>query len=259
MALLKAAGLSYRIKDREILSDISFELDSGEYLGLIGPNGSGKSTLLKLLSGQIRPSSGAITVDGRNILDMPVRERSKLMAYMPQIVSAENLRNFSVREIVRMGRFPFHERFRSFSADDRLAVDAAIEEMELACLAERDVTSLSGGEFQRALLASVIAQGSPLILLDESFSFLDMRHRMDLEMRLKKLLSRGRAIIYVFHQFDESLHTKTSLLALKDGKLFFNGSVNSFMFKNRPGRLFDMRFKKVRMGKKNILLPVMRK
>lgn len=255
MSFLEIKDISFRVNGKEILAPLSFELEDADYAGVIGPNGAGKSTLLKLIAGIYSPLSGTVKVDGKNIAYLTAKERAKIVAYLPQAVSSSELRGLTVGDLVLTGRFPYYRMVAGYQAADKRLAKEIMDEMGLSVMAHRDVSTLSGGEFQKVLLAGAMVQDARIYLLDEAFSFLDVRYRFEMEMFIKKLLKKGRIIICVFHHIDESLYNKNRIIALKDGSLFYNGGLKNFMAGQTAKKLYGIRFRKIHDGKHVYLWP----
>lgn len=160
---------------KEILRDMWLSFLPGAKIGVIGPNGSGKSTLLRTLAGIQPPLSGRVTCEGRDIGSLSPTTRGRRIAYLPQQVAPEI--PFTVFEVVLMGRFPHRGLSLFSSAADREIVVKVLEETGLTDLGSKKCTELSGGEFQRVLVASILAQQAPIMLLDEPTASLDLHHR----------------------------------------------------------------------------------
>ncbi len=255
MSLLEINDISFSVNGKQILDPLSFALDCSDYAGVIGPNGAGKSTLLKLIAGIHSPLTGTITIDGKNIARLSAKERAKVVAYLPQAVSSAELRGLSVQELVLTGRFPYYGMLSGYSTRDRMLADETMEEMGLAVMATRDVSTLSGGEFQKVLLAGAMVQDAQVYLLDESFSFLDVHYRSEMEKFIKKLLVKGRTVVCVFHHIDESLYNKNRIIALKNGLLFYNGGLKRFIAGTDAEKLYGIKFRKIHDRKRIYLWP----
>lgn len=185
--MLEAHELFFRYGKNtpSLLKNLSFHLNPGEFVMLLGANGTGKSTLLGLLNGRLQPDSGMVALNGQDITSLPARERAKLIATVHQL--PEELPEFTVRELVMLGRNPYLSRLGTPSEEDHKAVREALELLELLPLAERNVQQLSGGERQRVLLASALARKTPYLLLDEPTAAADPAHRISLLRTLKEL------------------------------------------------------------------------
>ena len=223
---------------RDILAPLSLSLAPGRVYGLIGPNGSGKSTLLKLLARQQEPSAGSITLDGTALADWRGRAFARCVAYMPQFTPPAD--GMTVRDLVALGRYPWHGALGRFTDGDAARVEAALSRTGLADLAERAVDSLSGGERQRAWLALMLAQEARCLLLDEPTSALDIAHQMEVLSLVRGLTragagagegtgSSGMAVIVVLHDINLAARTCDDLIALRNGRLLAHGTVSAMM------------------------------
>lgn len=202
------ARVSYSYGQREVLKDVEIEARRGELLAIIGPNGAGKSTLLKSLVGILKPI-GKVELDGRDILTLKPAERAKLITYVPQSSFPEFA--FTVEEFVEMGSY-----MTGGSVEDALRKVGLWER-------RRDrITALSGGEFQLALIARALAQGSRAVLLDEPTSHLDVNHALTV-MELLRELKTERIIIAVLHDVNLALEYADRLVVMKDGEKFWEG------------------------------------
>ena len=159
-----------------MVRDVSLSVASGEFVGLIGPNGCGKSTLLRLLSGVLRPRQGTVRLD-RALTTYTARDVARRMAFVPQQEQAAF--EFTVQDVVLMGRFPHRQGQRGPTREDYALVDRALEELDIAHLKARSVRKMSGGEHRRVLLARARAQQTPLLLLDEPTAHLDITHQVE--------------------------------------------------------------------------------
>jgi iron complex transport system ATP-binding protein len=180
-----------------VLEDIGFSVKAGELAVLAGPNGSGKTTLLKTAGGLIPPLAGTVMLGGRDAASLSRRERAAYTAFLFQ--GALPSWPFSVREFTAQGRFPRTGLFGVEEKEDREAVEEALTEAGLRGLAERPVTELSGGEFQRVLIARAMAQGAALLLLDEPCNNLDPRYRLAVMDLIRGMARRGTAVLMSLH------------------------------------------------------------
>ena len=185
----------------EVLSGLSFEVEPGSFVAVAGPNGAGKSTLIGLLSGLLRPRSGRISIEGRVISSYSVAELAQQVAVVRQ--EAVPVFGFSVQETVMMGRTSRFGRWGFASPRDEHAVGEAMEATDSAAFAGRAVGSLSAGERQRVFIARALAQDTPILLLDEPTSFLDLRHQVGIYDLLKQAQRQSRkTIIAVTHDLN---------------------------------------------------------
>jgi ABC-type Mn2+/Zn2+ transport system ATPase subunit len=194
---------------------LSGELRCGSLVALMGPNGAGKSTLLRAILGWHRLTTGSITVAGK-----PCRHARARIGYLPQRTAIDWDFPVTVREVVEMGRYQCLGPFRAFADADREAVDAALEEMGLGWLQDRQIAALSGGQQQRTFLARAVASGADIFLLDEPFAGLDPVSTSDLVKRLRTWAQQGRLVLTVVHDvslartfFQEAMLIRTHLIA----------------------------------------------
>ena len=192
------------------LADVSAALEPGTITAICGPNGAGKSSLLEILAGLLSPQGGQVLVDGTPLSHMPARERAQRIGYLPQ--EHEVAWDVPVRSLVELGRMPH---------GDRLAgpVDAALEALDIAHLAQRRAQSLSGGETARVLLARVLAGEPDWILADEPLAALDLAHQLALLRHLRAAASRGKGIVVVLHDLGHARNYADRVLVLDQGRL----------------------------------------
>jgi ferric hydroxamate transport system ATP-binding protein len=224
---------------RALLADVALRLEPGKIYGLVGANGSGKSTLVKLLARQSRPTSGAIWFEGAEIDALPPRAFARAVAYMPQFTPpAEGM---TVRELVALGRFPWHGAFGRFGIEDGAKVAAALADTGLEPLADRLVDTLSGGERQRAWLAMMLAQDARCLLLDEPTSALDIAHQVEV-LQLVKSLNRARGLgaVVVLHDVNMAARLCDEIVALKGGRLIAQGAPAALMTPVRLAEIYDL-------------------
>lgn len=210
-----------------ILKDISFEVEQGEYLSIIGPNGAGKSTLLKcLLRLHDRGNSqGNIYIKGHPLSEYGQKELARVVGYVPQ--AGGWIPPFTVRELLRLSRYPYADTASGLNTRDLEAVDRALELTNLGPLASRSLKTLSGGERQKAYLAAALAQETEVMLLDEPASFLDPRHVADLDHLLRELnRQHGLTMITVTHDLNHPARLGGRVLILQDGQRLFHGPVS---------------------------------
>jgi len=200
-AALEIQGLTVRYGDFTALSAASLSVYSGEVVGLVGPNGAGKTTLIKALSGSAPVKSGAVRVLGKDLFQLRERERARFLAVVPQARSLPQ--DFTVRQMVLMGRTPYLGWLGVPSRQDYERVHWALESTRMMELADRPVGALSGGEQQRALLARALAQDAPVLLLDEPITYLDIKHQAVLLNLVYELAhAHGIAVLMVLHDLN---------------------------------------------------------
>lgn len=226
--LFSLDNVSFEVDGRVLLKPLSLSLSKHHMYGLIGHNGSGKSTLVKLLARQQQPSAGALRFAGRRLADWDNRSFARKVAYLPQQLPAAD--GMTVRELVALGRYPWHGALGRFSRIDERKVAEAIEQTDIAQYADRAVDSLSGGERQRVWLAMLVAQDSDCLLLDEPISALDIAHQIEVLALVKRLCEqRGIGVVVVLHDINMAGRYCDELIALKDGGLLASGPSSEMM------------------------------
>lgn len=212
---LSASGLSASLGGRQVLSDISFELAAGEFVGLIGPNGAGKSTLLRALMGMI-PSTGRTSFD-----ELGAVERARRAAYVAQ--SRDIAWPMAVEAVVALGRTPHLGPFAPLGSADREAVEDAMRRMDMTAFRYRPATELSGGELARVLVARALAQETPLLLADEPTAGLDPAYQINLMRLFSGLAAQGRGVVASTHDLGLAARWCSRLILLDKGRLVADG------------------------------------
>jgi iron complex transport system ATP-binding protein len=209
--------------DRVIVDGLSLTIPAGRVTVIVGANACGKSTLLRGLARLLKPRGGTVLLDGTDIHRLPTREVATRLGVLPQQPIAPE--GITVADLVARGRHPHQRWIRQFSVEDEAAVTAALAATEITELAERSVDELSGGQRQRVWIALTLAQGTPLMLLDEPTTFLDLAHQvevLDLLARLNE--SEGRTIVLVLHDLNLACRYADHLVAMKDGAIVAEGA-----------------------------------
>lgn len=238
-ALYELEAVGFSAAGRPILSDLSLRLEQGRIYGLVGPNGSGKSTLIRMLARQQPPGAGRIRCLGTEIARIGERDFARTVAYMPQFTPpAEGM---TVRELVALGRFPWHGALGRFGAEDAAKVAEAIAETNLDAFADRLVDSLSGGERQRVWLAMMLAQDTRCLLLDEPTSALDIASQVEM-LGLVRRLSRARGIgaVIVLHDINMAARVCDEILAMRGGALIAQGTPDAIMTGETLGAIYRL-------------------
>lgn len=244
-ARLTAQGVTagYEAQGTPALRDVSLEVRAGAVVGVVGPNGSGKSTLVRVLSRVLRPQGGAVRLDGRDLYnEVSPREAAQAIGVVPQ--SASTVLEFSVREIVEMGRAP-HLPLRPLAGlgeADQAAIKAALTAAGVADMASRPVTTLSGGEWQRALLARALAQQTPVLLLDEPTAHLDIRFQYQTLMLARKLAQeQGTAVLAVLHDLNQAAEFCDWLVLMAEGRSVAQGRPSDVLTEAVLGQIYGAR------------------
>ena len=213
---------------RTILTLDELTLRDGEFTAILGHNGSGKSTLMQVMARQMKPDGGMIRLDDQLLERYSQRELARRMAFLPQ--QLPEVAGLDVRELVRLGRFPWRGLVRRWHRDDAMAVDWALEQTSMAAYATHLVDELSGGERQRAWIAMLLAQEAPLLLLDEPTSALDLSHQYECMALLSDLnRSAGRGVAVILHDVNLAARYADRVIALKQGEVAFDGTPEAML------------------------------
>ena len=230
-------GLVFGYGGHPFLQVEAVELKGGEFVGLLGPNGAGKSTLLRLLAGLEFASAGTVEICGQSIARISAPERARRLAWVPQ--RSETPFDWTVREMVALGRYPFlRERLRD-RPEDGAVVASALEHVGLDALADRPIATLSGGEWQRALVARALAQEPIALLLDEPVANLDLRYQREISELLRAISTeRGVAVLVADHHLDLLAHHSDRLLLLDGGRIVAEGPARDVLTEERLAAVF---------------------
>ncbi|MCV0427852.1 MAG: ATP-binding cassette domain-containing protein [Roseibium sp.] len=226
--LFSCRNLSVKIEGKLLLSIEELKFRSSLVTGLIGHNGSGKSTLLKLLARQMSASSGDVFFGDKSLQEWDRREFARSVAYLAQ--DTPPTRGLLVRELVALGRYPWHGAFGRYSETDADKTEDAMKLTDILHLADRLVDTLSGGERQRAWIAMMVAQDARCLLLDEPISALDIAHQVEILDLLRNLSqTRGLTVVVVLHDLNMAARYCDRLVALKNGHCVASASPAELM------------------------------
>ncbi|MBW8172212.1 ABC transporter ATP-binding protein [Ornithinimicrobium sp. Arc0846-15] len=218
---LSAQGLTLSYDKQTISRDLSVEIPDGSFTVIVGPNACGKSTLLRSLSRLLAPGKGQVVLDGQAIASMRAKEVAKQIGLLPQTSIAPD--GITVADLVSRGRYPHQGLIRQWTATDEAAVAAAMEDTGITELADRGVDELSGGQRQRVWVAVALAQVTPILLLDEPTTYLDIAHQISLLDLFARLHRQGRTIVAVLHDLNHAARYGTHLIAMRDGEIIKEG------------------------------------
>ena len=238
MVILGINDVSFRYTDRPVLQHISFDIQSGEFIGLAGPNGSGKTTLLRILVNLLHPTSGSIELDGIPLSRYPRQKLARRIAFVPQEHHAEF--PFSVLEIVLMGRTPYLNNFGFERDEDFDIAHQMMKVMDIEHLASHAIADISGGERQRAFLARALVQEADILLLDEPNAHLDIGHQIGIFSILKSLTSKKPStVIFVVHDLNLASLFSQRIALLHNGILEAIGKPEDVLTQQIISRVFS--------------------
>ena len=224
---LHADNVTLRYDERTISRSLSVAIPDDSFTVIVGSNACGKSTLLRALSRLLVPASGQVILDGRSIRDLAAKDVARRLGLLPQSSNAPE--GITVADLVTRGRYPHQSFFRQWSKADEDAVIAAMEATRITDLSGRLVDELSGGQRQRVWIAMVLAQETPILLLDEPTTFLDIAHQIELMDLLADLNRQGRTIVAVLHDLNHACRYASHLIAMKDGAIVAEGEPSAIV------------------------------
>ncbi|MCX7857913.1 MAG: ABC transporter ATP-binding protein [Deltaproteobacteria bacterium] len=208
-------GITFSYNSAPILDNVNFSLESGQILSILGPNGSGKTTLLKVLASILSPKNGAVFLDGKNLAEISLSGKAKIIGYVPQ--RSEGF-NTSVFEAVLSGRKP-HVHFR-IKKEDIQITERVINVMGLSHLKSKSIMRISGGEFQKVIIARALAQNPKVLLLDEPLTYLDIKNQFEMASLISKATKELHLItVFVLHDINLALRYSDVFLFLKEGRI----------------------------------------
>lgn len=219
---MEVKNIKFGYQNKPLINDLSISFKKHKITSIIGPNGSGKSTLLMLLSRIYKASEGKIILDNKNIWDYRNKDFAKKVAVVHQKNNIQG--DLDVKTIVGYGRLPYLNYHQSLSSDDYKIIEHALEITKLKEYAHIPLINLSGGQQQRVWLAMALAQKTPILLLDEPTTYLDVKYQIEILNLIKKInVDYQMAIIMVHHDINQAINYSDEIIAMKDGKILFQG------------------------------------
>ncbi|MFE7508648.1 ABC transporter ATP-binding protein [Promicromonospora sp. NPDC057488] len=219
---LRADDVTLAYDGRVVSQGLDLAVPDGSFTVIVGPNACGKSTLLRGLARLLRPAAGRVVLDGRSVAELRTKEVARQVGLLPQTAVAPD--GITVADLVARGRYPHQDLFRRDAAADRAAVAAALAATGTEELALRPVDELSGGQRQRVWVAMALAQETPLLLLDEPTTYLDIAHQIELLDLFARLNDEGATLVAVLHDLNHAARYATHLVVMKDGAVVASGA-----------------------------------
>lgn len=239
-SVLSGDNISVSYQKNLIIPPLQVQIPEGKITAIVGPNGCGKSTLLKAFSRIIPVNSGAVLLDGKEIKSLPTEEVARKMSMLPQ--SPQISSGLTVGELVSYGRYPYRKGFSKLQKEDRKKIQWAIEMTGMEEFTDCHVDALSGGQRQRAWIAMALAQDTPVILLDEPTTYLDMAHQLEILQLLKELNQKqGKTIALVIHDLNLAARFSHWMIAMRSGRMVCCGTPEHIMTEQILEEVFSLR------------------
>ena len=237
--MIEIKNIFKKYKDRNVVDNVSFNIEKGKITSFIGPNGAGKSTVLGIVTRLISGDGGDVVIEGKNLSDYHTKDLAKKIAILKQ---SNNISlKLTIRELVGFGRFPHSEG--NLNSEDEKYINEAIEYMKLTDIQDKYLDELSGGQRQRAYIAMVIAQGTEYVFLDEPLNNLDMNNSVQMMRVLRKLCDDlGKTIILVMHDINFTSCYSDYIICLKNGVIAKEGTVDEIINKDTLDNIYEMDF-----------------
>ncbi|MCK7637183.1 ABC transporter ATP-binding protein [Corynebacterium pygosceleis] len=224
---LRAHDITVGYGKTTILENLSIDIPTGEFTVIVGPNACGKSTLLRALARMLPTGTGSVTLDEVPLASLAPKDVAKQLSLLPQAPHAPD--GIIVEDLIARGRYPHQGILRQWSAADREAVDQAMKRANVTDLKDRFVSELSGGQRQRVWIALVLAQQTPIVLLDEPTTYLDITHQVDVLNLARDLQRDGVTVVAVLHELTLAFRYATNLIMMKEGRIVGTGPVTELV------------------------------
>jgi len=250
---MKVKNVDFGYQDDLFIKDLSISFKKNKITSIIGPNGSGKSTLLMLLGRIYKTNDGFITLDDKDIWDYKMKEFAKKVAVVHQ--KNQIYGDMDVKTVVSYGRLPYLNYYKSLNEKDKEIVDWAITTTHIKEYEDCLLANLSGGQQQRVWLAMALAQKTPILLLDEPTTYLDVKYQIEILNLIRHLNQEYNiTIIMVHHDINQAIHYSDEIVAMKNGKILYHGDAKNIIDENVLKELYDYDLKIIKQNGQNIVL-----
>jgi len=237
--LIVIENLSFGYSKKDLLKNICATIAPGEIVSLVGANGCGKSTLLKCMCGLLKTSK-SITLHGKYIEEYPLRQRAEIISYLPQ--SVEKVHSISIYELIMLGAKSTSKTGWFSPKEDLLRIESIMTYLNLQHLKHKSVENISGGEKQRVLIATILAQNAPVIILDEPVTYMDMQNQYNMLEIIRSLQKNyNKTVIAVFHDINHAMEISDKILMMKEGEILYSGSPDDIINEENIYDVFGIR------------------
>ncbi len=234
-------NFSFSYGSSPILHQINLNVKVGQYVSVIGPNGAGKSTLLKNINRIVKGGTGEVLLFGKELARYKQKDIGRLVGYVQQ--ARDRIYSYRVFDFVLMGRYPYLNPLSRVSSKDKDVVHHMLDVMGIASFANRDMNTLSGGERQKVYLAAALAQEPKLLLLDEPTTYLDPKYEVEIQKTISKTTKRlGISVMHVTHDLNHIYHWSQHVVAMKEGRILFQGKAQDVLTESHLKDIFDTEF-----------------
>ena len=240
--MLELKHISSGYDHRNTIFDISLRFETGKTYTIVGKNGCGKSTLLKTCAGLLEADTGGILLDGREFNMYTPTERACLISYLSQSRKAPAI---SVERLVEHGRYPRLASPRKLNGHDHNIVEASLQRMQVSHLRKKKLNELSGGEQQRVYVAMLLAQDTPVLLLDEPTTYMDVEHQLAFLDLLQGLKQEGKCIIMVLHDLSHAMKNSDTIIAMENGRVVHASSPEAMLSQGTLEKIFQVKIEAV--------------
>ena len=250
---MEVKNIKFGYQNKPLINDLSISFKKHKITSIIGPNGSGKSTLLMLLSRIYKASEGKIILDNKNIWDYRNKDFAKKVAMVHQKNNIQG--DLDVKTIVGYGRLPYLNYHQSLSSDDYKIIEHVLQITKLKEYAHIPLINLSGGQQQRVWFAMALAQKTPILLLDEPTTYLDVKYQIEILNLIKKInVDYQMTIIMVHHDINQAINYSDEIIAMKGGRMLFQGKPNEVITSKSLKQLYDYDFNVIEYQNNKIVL-----
>lgn len=240
--MLEIKNLRAGYAGTEVLHDVSLSAPAGAITVIVGPNGSGKSTLLKAVAGILEPTAGTISLDGQDLRSLPPRALARQAAFLSQ---SRQIPQITVERLVLHGRFPYLTYPRRYRREDHDIARRAMETMGIADLSERYLDTLSGGQRQKVYIAMALAQDTPVVVMDEPTTYLDIAHQFRMMEQARLLAERGKTVVLVLHDIALALKCADNIAVMHSGRILTSGDPDTVFESGCLETAFGVRVERV--------------